>query len=370
MMSETPAPIKPMSLQTMVHALALALMLGWLLYMGSAVLVPMVLGVMVTYLVLGVSSLIGRIPGLGAWISPGWRHLGSALLIGYGLFQVLLLFAGSIASFTARAPEIQGQLVAVVQSAASALGLEGDLDWEVLRREVMGHINLQALLQFGLSSTAALLGGLVIVLLNAIFILLEQGNFNVKLGLLSTDPSREAQLRAVMADIHARVGNYLAVKTLINVALGLTCYVILRVFGVEFAALLAIVIGLLNYIPYVGTWIGVGFPVLLSAVQFGQIEPALMLLVVLSLVQTLLGSIIEPFVMGNSLDLSPYAILVALTVWASLWGVAGAIVSIPLTAVIMIILSEFPGARPIVVLLSRRGGVGRDNGVLTEGREG
>jgi predicted PurR-regulated permease PerM len=268
----------------MVHARALALMPGWLLYMGSAVLVPMVLGVMVTYLVLGVSSQIGRIPGLGRWIPPGWRHLGSALLIGYGLFQVLLLFAGSIASFAARAPEIQGQRVAVVQSAASALGLEGDLDWEVLRREVIGHVSLLALLQFGLSSTAALLGGLAIVPLNAIFILLAQGNFNAKLGMVSTEPAREAQLRAVMADIHARVGNCLAVTTLINLALGLTCYVILRVFGVEFDAHLAIA-------------------------------------------------------------------------------------STPLTAVIMIILSELPGARSIVVLLWRQGDVGRGNGVLTEGRD-
>ena len=54
----------------------------------------------------------------------------------------------------------------------------------------------------------------------------------------------------------------------------------------------------------------------------------------------------------------PYVILIILIVWASLWGIAGAIVSIPITAVIMIVLSGFPGARPIVVLLSRSGGPG------------
>ncbi len=369
-MPETAAPPAPMTLQTMVYATALALMLGWFLYMGSGVLVPMVLGLMAAYLVLGVSSLIGRIPGLRRWVSPGWRHVASALLIGYGLVQVVFLFAASLTSFAARAPDIQRQLVSVAQSAATSLGLDGDLDWEVLRRDVIGQINLQALLHVGLSSTATLLGGLVIVLLNTVFMLLEQGNFKAKLGMMSDDPSREVQLRALVANIHNRVGNYLAVKTLINVALGLVCYVILRVFGLEFAALLAIVIGLLNYIPYVGTWIGVGFPVILSVVQFGQIEPALMLLLVLSLVQFLLGSVIEPFVMGNSLDLSPYAILISLTVWASLWGVAGAIASVPITAVIMIILSEFPSARPLVVLLSRRGGIGANDADIAAEADG
>ena len=357
-MSDPADPPVPVTLQTLVYALALALMLGWLLYMGSAVLVPMVLGLMLTYLVLGVSRLIGRIPGIGRRIRPGWRHVLSALVIGYGLMQVVFLFAGSIASFAARAPEIESQLIAVIRSGAASLGLGGDLDWEALRRDVIGQINLQSVLQLGLSTAAALLGGLLIVALNAAFMLLEQGSFSAKLGLMSADPAREAQLRAVVANIHKRVGNYLAVKTLINAALGLVCYAILWAFGIEFAALMAIVIGLLNYIPYVGSWIGVGFPVLLAVVQFGQVEPALMLLIVLALVQFLQGSVIEPLVMGNSLDLSPYAILISLTVWVSLWGVAGAIVSIPITAVIMIILSEFPGARPIVVLLSRKGGPG------------
>ena len=223
---------------------------------------------------------------------------------------------------------------------------------------MIGQINLQAWLESGLSTTAALLGGLVIVILNTMFMLLEQGNFNAKLGLMSNDPAREAHLRAVVANIHDRVGNYLAVKTLINVALGLVCSVILRLFWIEFAVLPAIVIGLMNYIPHVGTWIGVGFPVAFSVVQFGQIEPALMLLLVPSLVQFLLGSVIEPFAMGNAPDLSPYFILISLIVWASLWGIAGAIVSIPITAVIMIVLSGFPGARPIVVLLSHSGGPG------------
>jgi predicted PurR-regulated permease PerM len=61
--------------------------------------------------------------------------------------------------------------------------------------------------------------------------------------------------------------------------------------------------------------------------------------------------------MGNSLNLSPFAILVALAVWTALWGIPGAFLAVPITAILTIVLSEFPGARPISVLLSRNGKV-------------
>lgn len=60
--------------------------------------------------------------------------------------------------------------------------------------------------------------------------------------------------------------------------------------------------------------------------------------------------------MGTSMDLSPYAVLISLTVWTALWGIAGAIAAIPITAVMVIVLSEFSATRPIAILLSRSGG--------------
>jgi AI-2 transport protein TqsA len=59
--------------------------------------------------------------------------------------------------------------------------------------------------------------------------------------------------------------------------------------------------------------------------------------------------------MGNSLNLSPFAILVSLAIWSELWGIAGAFLAVPITAVMVIIFSGFPSTRPIAVLLSRNG---------------
>jgi len=59
--------------------------------------------------------------------------------------------------------------------------------------------------------------------------------------------------------------------------------------------------------------------------------------------------------MGSSLNLSPFAILVSLAVWSELWGVPGAFLAVPITAMLMVVLAEFPGTRPIAVLLSKSG---------------
>ena len=69
----------------------------------------------------------------------------------------------------------------------------------------------------------------------------------------------------------------------------------------------------------------------------------------------MIGNLLDPYLMGSSLNLSPFAILVSLAVWSELWGIAGAFLAVPITAIIVIVLSEFPGSRPIAVLLSRNG---------------
>jgi AI-2 transport protein TqsA len=77
----------------------------------------------------------------------------------------------------------------------------------------------------------------------------------------------------------------------------------------------------------------------------------------LSIIQFVIGNIVDPLVMSNSLNLSPFAILVSLAVWTGLWGIPGAFLAVPITAIMTIVLSEFPGSRPIAVLLSRNGQV-------------
>ena len=111
-------------------------------------------------------------------------------------------------------------------------------------------------------------------------------------------------------------------------------------------------IGLFNYIPYVGSIVGVALPVILSLAQFGSLGTTALLGALLIAAQTYVGNILEPRVIGKQLNLSPFVVLVALAVWSSLWGLPGAILAIPLTAMVAIICDAFPQTRFVAVLLA------------------
>jgi predicted PurR-regulated permease PerM len=134
-------------------------------------------------------------------------------------------------------------------------------------------------------------------------------------------------------------------------------WVILAWFGVEFAVFWAVLIGFLNYVPYIGSVLGVVVPVAFTTMQFADPNVILAVLLYLSAAQIVIGFFLDPYLMGSSLNLSPFAILVSLAVWSALWGIAGAFLAVPMTACLVLILAEFKGTRPIAILLSRNGQV-------------
>lgn len=156
--------------------------------------------------------------------------------------------------------------------------------------------------------------------------------------------------------MNSRIGTYLVMKTLINIALGVTSYAILQFYGIEFAGFWALLIALFNYIPYLGGIIGVTLPTLLVLLEFAAIWPVFIFVLVMCVPQVILGSFVEPWLMGNSLNVSPFVILVSLVVWTAMWGIAGAILCVPIMAILVIIFSEIDATRPLAILLSKDGG--------------
>jgi predicted PurR-regulated permease PerM len=221
----------------------------------------------------------------------------------------------------------------------------------------MAQINLQRLAGSLLASLGSVLVTFVVVFLYATFLLVERRGFAAKLANLSDDPKRVARIRDVIGAINRRIGSYLALKTLLSLLLGGVSYGVMALYGLEFAALWAVLTAFLNFVPYVGSVLGVVFPVLMAVVQFQELGPILTLLLALTAVQFLIGNFLDPYVMGNSLNLSPFAILISLAVWSELWGIPGAFLAVPITAILTIVFSEFPGTRPVAVLLSQNGRV-------------
>ncbi len=341
----------------LVLGVALALMIGWILIIGRSVILPVVASVIVAYVVLGLSELIGRIPGLRQ-LPVGVRYVVAIVAIGFVLVEMFSLLVTNIGSVVALAPQYQDRILALIQTLASHLGIEGEQSWRTLRQDILVYVNLQRLIGLTLGSAVAIAVSFLVVAIYTGFILLEKNAFAAKIARISDEPAKVAQVQQVIHDVNSRIGTYLVMKTLINLVLAVGSYFIMLYFGIEFAGFWAVLIGLFNYIPYLGGWIGVGVPTLVAIAQFGAFWPVAVFVMAMTAIQVLLGNFVEPWLMGNSLNLSPFVILVSLVAWSSLWGIAGAILSVPIMAVLVILFSEFGSTRPLAILLSRDGDIG------------
>jgi len=342
-------------LRAVVHGTVLLLILGWLLHAGKQILVPAVLGAVIVYVIVGLAHALGRLPLLGRLLPMQLRYLGSMLAIGLAFVLLAYLLMANKERAMQLAPLYQESLLAAIQRVAVYFGIETEPTWATLRQELFAQINLQRLLTSLMASVGSILVTFVVVFLYATFLLVERSVFESKLQRLSADPKQVARIREVIGAINRRIGSYLALKTLLSILLGAVCWVIMALVGLEFALLWAVLIAFLNFVPYIGSVLGVAFPVLMTIVQFE--DPALILWVLLALtaVQFAIGNFLDPYVMGNSLNLSPFAILLSLALWSELWGIPGAFLAVPITAIITIVFSEFRGTRPVAVLLSKNG---------------
>ena len=160
-------------------------------------------------------------------------------------------------------------------------------------------------------------------------------------------------MRRIDRDIHT----YLGVKTAVSFTSAVLAYILMRIVGLDFAEFWALLIFILHFIPTIGVIVATLLPTLLAAVQFDDLGQFLILGIGITAIAQLMGNVVEPNVMGESLNLSPLTVIIALIIWGSLWGIVGAFLCVPLTVILVIVLSNFDSTRWVSILLSKTGEV-------------
>ena len=345
------------------NLLAVAASLGlfaltiYLLVVGEGVFIPLVLAIFIAYLIIALSHMVERIKVAGKQL-PGWFCMVAAIvifLLAIGL--IVQLIAGNVRDVVDAAPQyqerLQDLLANINTTMTSLLPLSGPVNLTTL----MEGLDLRSLAGRFAGALQSIAGNTFLILLYVAFLLLEYRTFDRKLAAMFPAKERLVRVRSTLAEIGQKTETYVAVKTVVSLLVGGISYVALLIFGVDFAGFWALLIFILNFIPYIGSLIAVLFPTVLSLLQFGSLGIFAMVLTVLAGAQVFVGNVLEPRLMGKSLNLSPLIILIALSVWGALWGVTGMILSVPITVIGTIILAQFPQTRPIAVFMSERGDV-------------
>lgn len=336
--------------------LALVLMAGYLLHTGRSVLIPLALAVLIWQLINAVSARVQAI-AIGGYRPKRWHRLAAGiLLVALALWLVVNLIVRNVGAVSANAPVFEANLLAILPRIAGLFGLPapqsvGDL---------VNQIQLDVLIRSISAALAGFVGSIGLVALYVAFMLVEQETFDRKIDALFPSSLKAATARAALSQIERRIERYLWIKTLTSLATAGLSWAVLALIGCQNASFWALVIFMLNFIPVVGSLIGVVFPALLVLVQFGSFGPFFASIVLLAAVQVGIGNILEPRLMGSSLNLSPMAILIALAVWGSLWGIAGMFLCVPITVIVMIVCAHFESTRPLAILLSADGRIDLD----------
>ncbi|MEM1343027.1 MAG: AI-2E family transporter [Pseudomonadota bacterium] len=323
----------------------------WLMVQARSVLEPLVIALLIWFVLNALARFYAwRLHGNGIRPSLAIRT-ASAVTLMLVMTGIVIMTSNKAAQIQSNLPIYEENLRAMIASAENALGIPGGFGLDaVFERIDFGDLALALA-----GSTAGFIGASIIILVYVAFIFLEAGVFRNKLAAIAPDGERFDEVSATVDRIQHEIETYLGVKCVIGVAQALPTWLVLYVAGIDGAGFWAVLIFFFSFVPTVGTLFGIAFPALMTLVQFG--DPLVFVVVTGLLVAIQLAgtNVLEPRLMGSSLNLSPLVILIAIFAGGSIWGITGALVAVPALSVAVIVFNRFESMRPVAILLSSDG---------------
>ena len=340
-----------MNLQRVALTVFIVVVVFYLLNLGQALLLPLVIAGAVAYLINILAHTISSFSFRGVSV-PKWLAMVLAVaVIIFSISTLIRLVTENVATVIKLAPGYQANLEARILSAYNLFGFKESPSL----RDILNQIDFRSYLQNFGGTVRALVSSTGIIIVYLIFLLREQRTFHAKIRALATRRIQQEDIFELIEQINRDIRTYIGIKVLTSSVTGLLSYVVLRLVGVDFASFWAVLIFLLNFIPTIGSIIATAFPAILALVQFETTRPFVITIIVLTSIQFCIGSLLEPRLMGRSLNLSPIVILLSLGLWGSIWGIPGMFLCVPITVILMIICGYFPETRPLAIVLSGNG---------------
>jgi predicted PurR-regulated permease PerM len=190
--------------------------------------------------------------------------------------------------------------------------------------------------------------GRLFVLLLTLFFMLAAGDSMLR-KLVEVVPRLRDKKHVVFitGEIERNISGYLTTITLINACVGLLAGVAMYATGIGDPLLWGTVAFLLNFIPIVGPITGIVIVFLVGLLTFGEAVPALVPAAIYLAVHIVEGQIVTPLLLARRFTLSPLTVMVSLFFWTWMWGIPGALLSVPLLAMTKIICDRIPSLAPL-----------------------
>ncbi len=201
-----------------------------------------------------------------------------------------------------------------------------------------------------LSTTLSVLGDFLIVLVYVVLFLSQKER--LREFILRRMPEEKRGLTHRTINESAAVAQrYLKGRLILILILSVLYTAGFLISGLEYAVVVAVLAAVLSIIPYLGNLIGGGLALAIALAGGGGTEAMVGVLITMAVAQTLESYILTPLIVGDEVDINPLTTIVAVLAFTVLWGAVGAIVAIPIVAVLRIIFSHLDGMRDYAYLL-------------------
>ena len=365
----------PVRLPVTVHSVALVVLALcaaiFMLHWGREVLIPLMLGVMISY---ALSPLVAT---LKKWHIP--RAIGAGML----LLAIVVGLSYTVYSLSDDA----GQLIETLPEAAQKFRLtlrkergtsESTIDkvqkaatqieraasetttstvapapTGVTRVQIERPVfNIKDYFWKGTLGAFGFVGQVSIVLFIAFFLLISGDTFRRKLVKI-TGPtlSNKKITLEVLDEINNQIQRYMLIQVFTSMLVGIASWLAFLWIGLEHAAIWGIAAGVFNSVPYVGPVVVTGGIALVGLLQFGTIEMALLVAGMSLIITSIEGYLLTPWLTGRAGRMNAVVVFVGMLFWGWLWGVWGLLLGVPILMIIKAVCDRVEDLKPVGELL-------------------
>ena len=324
------------------------------MYFMRAMLLPLVLALLLSYLLAPLVRLFGYIrikPALGAAIVL-LTLIGSLV---YGISRLAEPAAGWLEKAPYSLRQIQLKILPLKKPMEKVAQASGEIEKMTTSTEPQAQtvvVKRNALAEAFLTQTPEFIASAVVMFILLYFLLAYDGVFLAKLIKVSPRLKDKKRAVSIVREIETQISRYLVTITAINIALGLAVGITVHFLGLRNPIMWGVLVALLNFVPYLGALTGIICMTLGAVLSFDSVGYAMVLPASYLLLATLEGNFITPLVLGRSLTLNPIVILVALAFWGWMWGISGMILAVPILATFKIFCDHIEPMSPISEFMS------------------
>ena len=284
------------------------------------------------------------------------------LLLFVMIFSIGTLLVSSSKAILTLYPKYEERFLTIYVAVAEIFNLPYDSDLSLFNNlwNQLGVRNaIQSMAVSFSNNLITFARNLTVVALFVVFLLMEMGLFKAK-AIAALDGKTPGRITIIMRDIIQQVTKYISVKFFISLLTGIFVFLGTWVVNLDFPIIWGFLAFVLNFIPNFGSIISGILTTFFALVQFWpKPGPVIWVGFLMLAVNMILGNFVEPKVQGRNLGLSPFIIIISLSVWGWLWGFLGMILAVPMMVILKIIcenisflqpLSIFMGSKPPAVL--------------------